>query len=60
MARVIWQQYMASRSDEQNRERTGLPPLEQIKKEALRRALESLRTAAARARLQPEEPAAAR
>jgi len=52
MARLVWQQYMAELTDPKSRERTGLPPPEQIRQEARRRALSSVRGAAARERLE--------
>ncbi|NQU10705.1 hypothetical protein HQ590_07945 [bacterium] len=60
MARLVWQKYMSTLTDPDNRERTGLPPLDQIRLEARRRALESVRSAAARARLETEQGTPAR
>jgi hypothetical protein len=51
LARRIWQRYMDKRSDPQYRERTGLPPYEELRRQAFTRARAAAQGDAARARL---------
>ncbi|MCX6995527.1 MAG: hypothetical protein NTV49_00200 [Kiritimatiellaeota bacterium] len=51
LARQIWKRYMDQRTDPDSRERTGLPPYGQIRRQALDRARTSAKSAAGRARL---------
>ncbi len=51
LARRIWQRYMDKRNDPQYRERTGLPPYEELRRQAFARARSSAQSDAARARL---------
>ena len=51
LARRIWQHYMDKRTDAQYRERTGLPPYEEIRRQAFARARASAQSDAARQRL---------
>ena len=51
LARQIWKRYMDLRTDPEFRERTGLPPYDQIRRQALDRARTAAKSAAARARL---------
>ena len=52
VARYCWLEYMKTRTEPKLRERTGLPPLDQIRREALQRAGETARGVAAKARLE--------
>ena len=52
MARLFYNRYMETRADPKLRERTGLPPIEQIREQGRQRALQSLTSAAARDRLE--------
>ena len=52
LARQIWKRYMALRTDPEFRERTGLPPYDQLRRQAWDRARSAVKSAAARARLE--------
>ena len=56
LARRIWQRYMDKRDDPLFRERTGLPPYEEIRRLAFTRAREAARSDAGRARLDAALP----
>ena len=51
LARRIWQRYMDKRTNQEFRERTGLPPYEEIRRQAFARARAAAQSEAARARL---------
>lgn len=51
LARRIWQRYMEKRNDPQYRTRTGLPPYEDLRRQAFARARAAAQSDAARARL---------
>lgn len=51
LARRIWQRYMDKRNDPLFRERTGLPPYDDLRRQAFVRARETARSDAGRARL---------
>lgn len=51
LARRIWQHYMEKRTDPLYRERTGLPPYEEIRRQAFARARATAQSDAGRARL---------
>ncbi len=52
LARLCWERYQEKHADEKQQERVGLPPLEQICRQAQQRARDSLRSEPARKRLQ--------
>ncbi len=54
LARLCWQKYMEPRQDPALKERTGLPPFDEIREQARKRAVETVQNAAVRARIAPE------
>lgn len=51
LARLIWQRYMDRRADPDWRARTGLPPMEEIRRRAREQVLQDLKSERSRARL---------
>ena len=60
LSRLAWQRFMAARQGEEHRERTGLPPFEEIRARALDRVRASVTGEAARARLAAPAPTPSR
>jgi len=59
LARLVWQRYMEERQDPEFRERTGLPPLEEmdrLARERVREALEAARSGRREVRTDPQRP----
>ncbi len=52
LARLCWREYMSTRTSAELKERTGLPPFDEIRARARARVLETLENAAAKARLE--------
>lgn len=53
-ATLYWREYMKTRQEPEMRERTGLPPLDRLRRQARDRVLQSLQSKRARARLETE------